>query len=191
MTTRLQRLLSNRRQWTRGVQIKVFESLRGDWSYSHPGNFSLECADNLLLSDFLWGMQTQPPLYTLSGFSLGVQAISTLYSQDFLSSAAANHQLPFVQCHKLLALSSMWGSLQWCCWSSQLLAHSSTWVFNHILPKLPPSCIAKKLQSFTISPWSHTYVILALTVMIIAFQKFSRSYVSSTKSTCFHYHPMV
>jgi hypothetical protein len=50
--------------------------------------------------DFLLAMQTQLPLYTLSGFSLGVQAINTLYSQDLLSSAsaAANHQLPFVQC---------------------------------------------------------------------------------------------
>jgi len=71
--------------------------------------WNVQTITTLYSHDFLWGMQTEPPLYTLSGFSLGVQAITTLYSQDFLSSAAANHQLPFVQCQKLLALSSMWG----------------------------------------------------------------------------------
>jgi hypothetical protein len=111
----------------------------------------------LFTHDFLLGMQTQLPLYTLSGFSLGVQAISTLYSQDFLSSAAADHQLPFVQCQNSLVFQACGVAFNDIAEAPNSLlfqAHGFK-VFNHILPKLPPSCIAKEFQSFTISPCAH------------------------------------
>jgi hypothetical protein len=127
---------------------------------------------------FSGGCKHQPPLYTLSGFSLGVQPITNfpLFS--------ATNSLLFQACGA--AFNDIAEAPNFLLFQ----AHGFR-VFNHILPKLPPSCIAKEFQSFTISPCAHKYVILALTVMIITFKKISRSYVSSTKSTCFHYHPMV
>jgi hypothetical protein len=135
----------------------------------------------LFTHDFLLGMQTQLPLYTLSGFSLGVQAISTLYSQDFLSSAAADHQLPFVQCQNSLVFQACGVAFNDIAEAPQLLVCGVG--LQSYIAKAPSQLHCKRIPIF------HNFSMC--TYVIITFQKFSHSYVSSTKSTCFHYHPMV